>query len=387
MADINLDDLLKAKRAQEGSEAAAATGKEMVTVEQVSAAVETLTPEEKAQIVKIKDELDLTDSTAVLSYGAPAQKRIAEFSNNVLSQVRTKDSGQVGELLQGLVAQVKGYNPEGGSSGGSFLKKIPIVGSLVEKAEDVKEGYTKLSVQVDRIQGGLDQAKLKMMKDIALFDNLYEQNLAYFKNLQLYIQAGEEKLREMQEVTLPKLRAQAQESGDPMAVQVVADFEGSVQRFEKKVHDLKISKTIAIQTAPQIRLIQNNDKALVDRVQTALYNTIPLWKNQMVIALGLKAQQDTLRLQQAVTNTTNDLLKRNAELLKQNTLEVAKENERSIVDIETVREVNEKLISTIEETVRIQQEGRQKRAAAEQELVQIEGRLRDTLMKNSGRAE
>ncbi|MBE6102100.1 MAG: toxic anion resistance protein [Selenomonas ruminantium] len=387
MADINLDDLLKAKRAQEGSEAAAATGKEMVTVEQVSAAVETLTPEEKAQIVKIKDELDLTDSTAVLSYGAPAQKRIAEFSNNVLSQVRTKDSGQVGELLQGLVAQVKGYNPEGGSSGGSFLKKIPIVGSLVEKAEDVKEGYTKLSVQVDRIQGGLEQAKLKMMKDIALFDNLYEQNLAYFKNLQLYIQAGEEKLREMQEVTLPKLRAQAQESGDPMAVQVVADFEGSVQRFEKKVHDLKISKTIAIQTAPQIRLIQNNDKALVDRVQTAIYNTIPLWKNQMVIALGLKAQQDTLRLQQAVTNTTNDLLKRNAELLKQNTLEVAKENERSIVDIETVREVNEKLISTIEETVRIQQEGRQKRAAAEQELVQIEGRLRDTLMKNSGRAE
>ncbi|MBQ7498676.1 MAG: toxic anion resistance protein [Selenomonas sp.] len=386
MAEINLDDLLKAKKAQEGA-ASAETGKEMVTVEQVTAAVETISPEERAQIVKIKDELDLTDSTAVLSYGAPAQKRIAEFSNNVLSQVRTKDSGQVGELLQGLVAQVKGYNPEGGSSGGSFLKKIPIVGSLVEKAEDVKEGYTKLSVQVDRIQGGLEQAKLKMMKDIALFDNLYEQNLEYFKNLQLYIQAGEEKLKEMQEVTLPKLRAQAQESGDPMAVQVVADFEGSVQRFEKKVHDLKVSKTIAIQTAPQIRLIQNNDKALVDRVQTAIYNTIPLWKNQMVIALGLKAQQDTLRLQQAVTNTTNELLKRNAELLKQNTVEVAKENERSIVDVETVREVNDKLISTIEETLRIQQEGRQKRAAAEQELVQIEGRLRDTLLKHSGRTE
>jgi len=386
MAEINLDDLLKAKKAQEGA-ASAEKGKEMVTVEQVTAAVETISPEERAQIVKIKDELDLTDSTAVLSYGAPAQKRIAEFSNNVLSQVRTKDSGQVGELLQGLVAQVKGYNPEGGSSGGSFLKKIPIVGSLVEKAEDVKEGYTKLSVQVDRIQGGLEQAKLKMMKDIALFDNLYEQNLEYFKNLQLYIQAGEEKLKEMQEVTLPKLRAQAQESGDPMAVQVVADFEGSVQRFEKKVHDLKVSKTIAIQTAPQIRLIQNNDKALVDRVQTAIYNTIPLWKNQMVIALGLKAQQDTLRLQQAVTNTTNELLKRNAELLKQNTVEVAKENERSIVDVETVREVNDKLISTIEETLRIQQEGRQKRAAAEQELVQIEGRLRDTLLKHSGRTE
>ncbi len=387
MAEINLDDLLKAKKAQEGSDAASLTTKEVVTVEQVTAAVETISPEERAQIVKIKEELDLTDSTAVLSYGAPAQKRIAEFSNNVLSQVRTKDSGQVGELLQGLVAQVKGYNPEGGSSSGSFLKKIPIVGSLVEKAEDVKEGYTKLSVQVDRIQGGLEQAKLKMMKDIALFDNLYEQNLAYFKNLQLYIQAGEEKLKEMQEVTLPKLRAQAEASGDPMAVQVVSDFEGSVQRFEKKVHDLKVSKTIAIQTAPQIRLIQNNDKALVDRVQTAIYNTIPLWKNQMVIALGLKAQQDTLRLQQAVTNTTNELLKRNAQLLKDNTLEVAKENERSIVDVETVREVNEKLITTIEETLRIQQDGRAKRAAAEQELVQIEGRLRDTLLKHSGRTE
>jgi hypothetical protein len=202
-----------------------------------------------------------------------------------------------------------------------------------------------------------------------------------------YLIDGEEKLKEMQEVTMPKLRAQAEASGDPMAVQVVADFEGSVQRFEKKVHDLKVSKTIAIQTAPQIRLIQNNDKALVDRVQTAIYNTIPLWKNQMVIALGLKAQQDTLRLQQAVTNTTNELLKRNAEMLKQNTVEVAKENERSIVDIETVREVNDKLISTIEETLRIQQDGRAKRAAAEQELVQIEGRLRDTLLKHSGRTE
>ena len=385
MADINLDDLLKAKRAQEGA-AAAETGKEVVTVEQVSAAVETLTPEEKAQIVKIKDELDLTDSTAVLSYGAPAQKRIAEFSNNVLSQVRTKDSGQVGELLQGLVTQVKGYNPEGGSSGSSFLKKIPIVGSLVEKAEDVKEGYTKLSVQVDRIQGGLEQAKLKMMKDIALFDNLYEQNLEYFKNLQLYIQAGEEKLKEMQEVTLPKLRAQAQASGDPMAVQVVADFESSVQRFEKKVHDLKVSKTIAIQTAPQIRLIQNNDKALIDRVQSSIYNTIPLWKSQMVIALGLGAQQEVLRLQRSVNDTTNELLRRNAELLHQNSIETARENERAIVDIETVREVNDKLINTIEDTLRIQQEGRAKRAAAEQELVQIEGRLRDTLMKHSGRA-
>jgi len=191
----------------------------------------------------------------------------------------------------------------------------------------------------------------------------------------------------MNEVTLPKLRAQAQASGDPMAVQVVADFESSVQRFEKKVHDLKVSKTIAIQTAPQIRLIQNNDKALIDRVQSSIYNTIPLWKSQMVIALGLGAQQEVLRLQRSVNDTTNELLRRNAELLHQNSIETARENERAIVDIETVREVNDKLINTIEDTLRIQQEGRAKRAAAEQELVQIEGRLRDTLMKHSGRAQ
>ena len=391
MADINLEDLMKAKRAEAGTEAGAADavapGKEVATVEQVTRAVETLSPEEQARVAKIKEEIDLTDSTAVLSYGAPAQKKIAEFSENVLSQVRTKDAGQVGQLLGQLVSSVKDFRPEPASSGTSFLKKIPLVGSLVDKAEDIKEGYTKLSVQVDKIQGGLEQAKDKMMKDVALFDGLYDQNLAYFKNLQIYIQAGEEKLKEMNEVTLPKLRAQAQASGDPMAVQVVADFEASVQRFEKKVHDLKVSKTIAIQTAPQIRLIQNNDKALIDRVQSSIYNTIPLWKSQMVIALGLGAQQEVLRLQRSVNDTTNELLRRNAELLHQNSIETAKENERAIVDIETVREVNDKLINTIEDTLRIQQEGRAKRAAAEQELVQIEGRLRDTLMKHSGRAQ
>ena len=190
----------------------------------------------------------------------------------------------------------------------------------------------------------------------------------------------------MRTETLPKLHAQAAAANDPMAVQVVADFEAGVNRFEKKLHDLKISKTIAIQTAPQIRLIQNNDKALIDRVQTAIYSTIPLWKNQLVIALGLSAQQKVLRMQQAVNNTTNEFLKRNAELLKQNSIETAKENERSIVDVETVREVNEKLIQTIEDTVRIQQEGRAKRQAAEKELASIEDRLRETLLRHSGRS-
>ena len=203
--------------------------------------------------------------------------------------------------------------------------------------------------------------------------------------MQLYIRAGEEKLEEMRTVTLPKLKAQAAAKNDPMAVQVVADFEQSVDRFEKKVHDLKLSKTIAIQTAPQIRLIQNNDRVLIDRVQAAIYHTIPLWKNQMVIALGLSRQQEVIAMQRAVSDATNDLLRRNAEMLKQNTIETAKENERGIVDIDTVKKVNEDLIATLEETVRIQQEGRQRRANAEKELLAIEGRLKDALLRNSSR--
>ena len=217
------------------------------------------------------------------------------------------------------------------------------------------------------------------------FDKLYAENVAYFKDLELYIRAGEEKIQELREETLPKLEEQAIASNDPMAVQVVADFKQTIERFDQKVHDLKISKTVAIQTAPQIRLIQNNDKILIDRVQSAIYQTIPLWKSQLVIALGLQAQQKVLQLQRQVNDTTNALLRRNAELLEQNSIETARENQRSIVDIETVREVNDRLVHTIEETVRIGEEGRAKRKAAEQELTQIEGRLRDVLLAHSSR--
>ena len=350
--------------------------------EKVTHQVETLTPEERKKVDDIKESINLMDSTLPLSYGSTAQKDIADFSDSILASVRTKDSGAVGELLNDLVTRVRGFEP---AEEKGFLRKLPVIGALVNKTENLMEGYTKLSTQVDRIQSSLEKSKMSMLKDVAMFDGLYEKNLAYFKSLQLYIQAGEEKLREMKDVTLPKLRQQAAASNDPMAVQVVNDFENSVERFEKKVHDLKISKTIAIQTAPQIRLIQNNDKVLIDRVQTAIYNTIPLWKNQMVIALGLQRQQQVLGMQRAVNDTTNELLKRNAALLKQNTIETAKENERSIVDIETVQKVNDDLITTIEETMRIQQEGRARRQAAEQELVQIEERLKQALLANSHR--
>ena len=383
MAEINLEDLMK-KKASASTEKEDKPVEPEEEIEKVTQQIETLSPEEKAKVQSIKDGIDLMDSSTPLSFGAPAQKEIAQFSDSILAKVRAKDAGEVGVLLNELVGKVKGFDVS--KKSGGFLSKVPIIGSLVNKAEDVMQSYDKLSVQVEKIQSGLENSKVKMLEDVVMFDTLYQKNLEYFKELQLYIRAGEEKLDEIRNVTLPKLRSQATASGDPMAVQVVSDFEQSVDRFEKKIHDLKLSKTLAIQTAPQIRLIQNNDRVLIDRVQSAIYHTIPLWKNQMVIALGLTRQKEVIEMQRAISDATNDLLKRNAEMLKQNSIETAKSNERGIVDIETVKKVNEDLISTIQETLRIQQEGRQKRQAAEKELVAIEGRLKDTLLKNSTRA-
>ena len=375
MAEINLDDLLS-KRAQQPQEKALELAPEK-ELERIAQAVEELTPAERAEVEKIKEGLDLTDSAAIIDFGTAAQKNIADFSDSILSNVRAKDSGYIGELLGELLTNVKSFEPK--SSDGGFLKKLPLVSSLVGKAETMMQGYEKVSVQVEKVKTSLQKARMLMMKDVTMLDNLFAKNLEYFKTLELYIRAGEEKMQEMRETTLPKLRAQAAASSDPMAAQVVSDFESSVERFEKKVHDLKISKTISIQTAPQIRLIQNNDKVLIDRVQSAIYNSIPLWKNQMVIALGLTNQKKVLEMQHSVNEMTNDLLKKNAEMLKIGTIETAKENERSIVDIETVRKVNDDLVTTIEETLKIQQEGRAKRRAAEAELVELEGRLKKAL--------
>lgn len=375
MAEINLDDLLS-KRVQQPQEKALELAPEK-ELERIAQEVEELTPAERAEVEKIKEGLDLTDSAAIIDFGTAAQKNIADFSDSILCNVRAKDSGYVGELLGELLTNVKSFEPK--SSGGGFLKKLPLVSSLVGKAETMMQGYEKVSVQVEKVKTSLQKARMLMMKDVTMLDTLFAKNLEYFKTLELYIRAGEEKMQEMREVTLPKLRAQAAASSDPMAAQVVSDFESSVERFEKKVHDLKISKTISIQTAPQIRLIQNNDKVLIDRVQSAIYNSIPLWKNQMVIALGLANQKKVLEMQHSVNEMTNDLLKKNAEMLKIGTIETAKENERSIVDIETVRKVNDDLVTTIEETLKIQQEGRAKRRAAEAELVELESRLKKAL--------
>ena len=381
MADINLNDLLEKRQAE--SQPAVPVVDQGHEVAQFNAQVESLTPEERQQIDTIKDSIDLVNSNAIVQYGSGAQKNIANFSNSVLSTVKSTDPAVAGDLLNDLVKRVKAFEDENDEDKG-FFASLPVVGSLFKKGEALTKSYPTLAAQIDKIQAGLDNQKMTLMKDIAMFDGLYDKNLEYFKQLQLYIQAGEEKIQELNQTTIPKLEAQAQVSDNPMAVQVVQDFKDAVSRFEKKVHDLKISKTIAIQTAPQIRIIQNNDKILVDRIQSAIYNTIPLWKNQMVLALGLGRQKEALEMQQAVSNTTNELLKRNAAMLKQNSHDTAVENERSIVDIETVKQVNEDLISTIEDTLRIQQEGRQKRQAAEAELVQIEDRLREALLKGAG---
>lgn len=380
MAEINLDDLLKAKQ-QETAPAAPAFDPQS-EIAKVTVQTETLTPAERKRVDEIKGKIDLVNSSSTLQFGVVPQKNIADFADSLISQVRTKDSGHVGELLSNLSGQINEFSQ---TETDSFVRKLPFIGSLVSKGESMLESYEKLSTKVEKIQSELEKSKTTMMKDIVLFDSLYQKNLEYFKELELYIKAGEEKVQEMRTTVLPKLRADAAASANPMAGQVVSDFENNVDRFEKKVHDMKISKTIAIQTAPQLRLIQNNDKVLVERVQSAIYNTIPLWKNQIVIALGLTRQQNVLKMQQAISNTTNELLKRNAEMLKVNSIETAKENNRSIVDIETVKKVNDDLVTTIEETLKIQQEGRVARQNAEQELLQIEGRLKQTLMNNMNR--
>lgn len=375
-SEITLDALTKRKA--EAQSPQVETAPTPAQADAVRRAVEALTPEERAKAEEIKNGIDLMDSQTAILYGVGAQRNLAEFSDNILANVRNKDTGYVGDLMGELVEKVRDVGVD--EAEGGVLDKLPFLRSAARAVRKLLARYEKIEVQIDRIQRDLEEARMQMLKDIAMFDGLYEKNLEYFRGLQVYIVAGEEKLRETREETLPRLRAEAQAKGDPMSAQVVRDFEDTVDRFEKKLHNLKLSKAIAIQTAPQIRLIQNNDKLLVDKIQTAILSTIPLWKGQIVIALGLARQQSALQMQRSVTDTTNELLQKNAELLKQNSLDVARESERGIVDLETLKKVNDDLISTIEETIQIQREGRAARQSAEAELAGIEQKLKDALL-------
>ena len=375
MANLSLDDLMKSKRLAEASEASA--GVPSVPEPQETGNM-VLTDEERERVDSIKENLNLMDGQACLQFGTPAQRNISDFADSILNTVRSKDSGYVGELLQQLIADIKDADLSGTEDSG-FLEKIPILGRVKNNLERLKARYEKLEVQIGQIEGKLDQAKMEMLKDIGMFDMMYEKNLEYFRELNLYIIAGEERIAELRREDIPGLRSQAAASSDPMAAQLVHDLEENVNRFEKKVHDLKLSRTIAVQTAPQIRLIQNNDKLLVDKIQTAVLNTIPIWKSQIVIALGLSRQQKVLDLNREISRTTNELLRRNSELLKTNTIETAKETERSVVDVETLKKTNEDLIFAIEETISIQEEGRAKRQEAEREIGRLEEELKNVL--------
>lgn len=336
-----------------------------------------LTPAEKQAIEDFLDKLDITNPDHVLLFGADAQKHISDFSDSALEAVRTQDTGEVGEMLESLVVELKGFDNDAEGRKGLFK----IFDNAESRIERMKARYSKVNVNVENIATSLEGYQAQLLKDVALFDRLYDQNTAYFRQLTLYIIAGEEKLQRIREGELKDLQEKAAASGDAMDAQKANDLAAQCDRFEKKLHDLKLTRQVSMQMAPQIRLLQNNDSLLVERIQSTLSNTLPLWKNQMVLALGLHHSQQALRAQRAVTDMTNDLLKKNAETLKMGTIETAKEAERGIIDIETLVETNQSLIDTINEVMSIQQEGRTKRIEAEKTLYQMETDLKKKLLQ------
>lgn len=338
----------------------------------------TLTPEEKRMVADFAAKIDITDPNIVLQYGAGSQQKIANFSDSALNNVKTKDLGEVGEMITSLVGELREFDEEENKGFLGFFKKQG------NKIEQMKAKYDKVDVNVERIATALEDHQVKLMKDVAVLDQLYNVNLANFKELSMYILAGKQKLEEVRQTQLPALIEKAQKSQLPEDTQAANDMAAMCNRFEKKIHDLELTRAISIQMAPQIRLIQNNDTVMSEKIQTTLVNTIPLWKSQMVIALGLAHSQEALKAQQQVTDLTNELLKKNAEALKISTIETAKASERGIVDIETLKQTNETLISTLDEVVQIQNDGKAKRREAEAELARIENELKNKLLEMRG---
>ncbi|MCU0823500.1 MAG: toxic anion resistance protein [Leptospira sp.] len=341
-----------------------------------------LTPEDLKKVDEMVGQIQLKDPNDVIQFGSAAQAKVSEFADKVLAEIKTKDSGYAGELLNNLLFKIKDLNLSGVGGEGSALSKIPIIGSIFDASRRFLAKYEDLHAQIEKIIEELHTARTNLTKDITLLQALYEKNLEYFKEIQLYIAAGDKKIQEFREKVLPELLAKAQAQGDTMSSQTYQDFVQMVDRFEKKVHDLKLSRILALQTGPQIRLIQNGNQVLVEKIQSSILNTIPLWKNQIVIAIGLFRQKKALEAQKEVSKTTNDLIQKNAELLKTGTVEIAKESEKGIVEIETLKKVNQQLIDTITETLKIQEEGRMKRKTAEQELVKLESDIKQKLLES-----
>ena len=338
-----------------------------------------LTPAERQAIEDFLGKLDVTNPDHVLLFGADAQKKIADFSDTALEAVQTQDTGEVGDMLINLVSELKGFETDAEEPKG--LRKL--FAKAEDKVERMKARYTKVSGNVENIANSLEDYQAQLLKDVAMFDRLYDQNSDYFRQLTLYIIAGEEKLQRVREGELKALLDAAEKSGDAMDAQKANDLAAQCDRFEKKLHDLKLTRQVSMQMAPQIRLLQNNDSLLVERIQSTLSNTLPLWKSQMVLALGLHHSQQALKAQTAVTDMTNELLRKNAQALKMGTVETAREAERGIIDIETLVETNQSLIDTINEVMQIQQEGRTKRIEAEKTLYQMETELKKKLIQTN----
>ena len=335
-----------------------------------------LSEAEKQVVEDFSKKINIMDSNLILQYGAAAQKNVAGFSENALASVRSKDLGEVGKSLSDLVVELKGFGQEEEKKGlfGMFKK-------AGNKLETMKAQYAKVEANVDKIARELEQHQVTLLKDVAMFDQMYELNLKYYKELTMYILAGKKKLEDVRTNELPALKARAEQTGAQEDAQRYNDMAQMCERFEKKLHDLELTRVISIQMGPQTRLLQNNDTLMVEKIQSSLVNTIPLWKSQMVLALGMEHSRQATAAQSAVTEMTNDLLKKNADMLKMGTIETAKEAERSIVDIETLQHTNQQLIDTLDEVLNIQREGAQKRQAAEVELGKIEGQLKQKLLE------
>ncbi|WP_297428026.1 toxic anion resistance protein [Clostridium sp.] len=335
-----------------------------------------LTEEEKKMVEEFVEKIDISNSNSILQYGVGAQKKIADFSESALNNVKTKDLGEIGEMLSNVVVELKNFENSDEKKGffGLFKK-------TTEKIEHMRAKYEKVEGNINKICNTLETHQIQLLKDIAMLDKMYEINKVYFKELSMYILAGRKKLSKLEKEELPKLAEKARLSGLPEDAQATNDFMSLCNRFEKKVHDLELTRMISLQMAPQIRLIQNNDSLMSEKIQSTIVNTIPLWKSQIVLALGVAHSSNAARVQSEVTNMTNELLRKNAETLKMSTIETAKESERGIVDIETLKMTNESLISTLDEVLRIQTEGREKRKAAEVELQNIEEQLKNRLLQ------
>jgi uncharacterized protein YaaN involved in tellurite resistance len=356
----------------------------MKVVEQTKEVAEVLDASVSKEVNRAAKDLaktiDLTDSQQIEQYAVGIQSKISDFSDSVLTNVRNKDTGYVGTMMTELLGKIKGAKVDELSSS-SLIGKIPVVGKLFNGFKQFVSRYEKIEVQIDRISANLDKARMDLLKDIGVFDMMFEHNREYFKELEIYIAAGEMKVEELNTKIIPEMKRKAEGSDDPMVSQQVNDTVQMTNRFGKKVHDLKLSKTISLQMAPQIRLVQNNNRILVDKIQTSILNTIPLWKNQVIIAMGIFRQANALKMQQEVDKMTNDMLLKNSQMLKETTAGVVSLGEKGIVEVETLKKVNADLIATLEETIAIQEKGREARKEAESELVKIESELKGKLVE------